>query len=181
MNFYRLRMTWTNQGGQKSLSPDVLKEFLLTTKLIGLGEGSIGAGRFKNDLQKGDIVAVFAKGTVPFVLTRIVGDNEQDYETSGHFQDIEEWLDNVRKVEILSWYQDDKKRLNLPTFSKNWPELTFAVAGQFLQPITEWYDKVMKASIQEKTKQTLLATHNIVLTGAPGTGKTFLAKKSHAK
>jgi len=176
MNFYRLRMTWTNNGGENSLPPQVLKEFISSTKLIGLGKDSMGKGEFMDDLHIGDIVAVFATGTTPFVLTRIIGANEQDYENSGRFQVIEEWLFSVRKVELLSWYHDDKERLNLPSFSQTWRG-TFTVAGQSLQPLTEWYDRVMKTSLQEKTKTTLLMTHNLILTGAPGTGKTSLAKK----
>ena len=177
VSFYRLRMTWTTEGRQNSLPPDLLRDFISTTNLIGLGEGALGSVEFKNNLHKGDIVAVFAQHTTPLVLTRVIDEKEQDYENKGLFPKIDDWLFKVRKVEILSWYPDDKERLSLPIFSKNWPEHSFSVAGGFLQPITDWYNRIMKDPKMEDLKQTLLKAHNLILTGAPGTGKTFLAKQ----
>lgn len=241
ISFYRLRMTWTQDGGGGSLDTRELERFLLITNQIGIGNPiyTTGSELFVRMLQKGDVVMVLAQGTTPLALTRIVDSKATKYISNGSFAGLDNWLKIVRRVEIMSWYHNDKIRLDLPSFtSKFWGQQTFAriINTENLEFVTEWYNKVIQKRFfdndiqhvskryfapQKKTlsdnmdykkganvlseggpsaviepakrsayleaadnsrfveeKANLLRNvKNLILTGAPGTGKSFLAKQ----
>lgn len=185
MNFYRLRMTWTTEGGENTLPPDKLEEFIIATKFIGIGCPTTGGyKRFTQDFRKGDLVTVLAQNSKPFVLVKILDDAAQDYVPLEDFP-LLDWVEKVHQVEIISWYKNIQNVIPAIEDNRSWGPNTCAIIDvtetrKFTQ---DWYNKVMGAKISidspliaEKTNL-LSNVKNLILTGAPGTGKTYLAKK----
>ncbi|MBO4632282.1 MAG: AAA family ATPase, partial [Lentisphaeria bacterium] len=139
------------------------------------GEPVPDPNKFRNAMQKGDIVCVRA-GSTPLLLVEIIGDCKNNPTPNDRF-----WFDIIRVIKILS----DDPLETIDRFKREYdntkpipnPKGTLRPELNENGFVHFWYDQFLKASFMEKIKKTLLATHNIILTGAPGTGKTFLAKK----
>lgn len=102
-NYFTMKMrggTETPDDRQKVI------DFVKETNCIGIGEPeyTTGAGTFRNNIQIGDIVVLRAGGR-PLVLVKVISDAYQ-YKPEGKFPDFDNWLDCVRKVKIISWYDD---------------------------------------------------------------------------
>ena len=61
MNYFMLKMTWTNQNGKASLAPEKVREFISQTHLIGIGSHVTRGFIVFRNLRKGDIVLVLGK------------------------------------------------------------------------------------------------------------------------
>ena len=128
---------------------------------------SLAAWEFVNELKPGDIV--FAKkGTKEFVGWGFV---KSDYEYDEKYGDGE--YPNIRKItweKRGNWQTDES--LPLKTLTEI-PEDTIIKIIKLLG-IT---DQPKKTRYQNPFSQQLLDSKNIIFHGAPGTGKTYLAKQ----
>lgn len=152
---------------------------LLNYSVIGMGEEWENDGRvpdqFKHNVHKGDIVIIRHQGE-PRYLVEVIGECTKN---EGNNK-IDVWFDIYRKVKILSnegphykskYYQDGRSwtdGLFAPT--------TFQTANNW-DFAKYWYNDILKRINMEQYKTLLTRNYNLILTGAPGTGKTYLTKQ----
>jgi len=164
MNVYTMIM---NAGRGGATSRDVVTAFLRERKSIGMHEDGAGYRQFC-EATDGDLVVVRASGR-PIALVAIAG----PLENCG--KDMPKqlaWLTQVRAVEIIDWYND---KVTLPT---SWGQgNAFNEVGGNRQAIVTWYNMTMAAQMKTQVKAILDSNYQIILTGAPGTGKTYLARE----
>lgn len=182
MQYYTMKM---REGKNGVDDPNIVADFIKATNSIGVGEqkSTKGYGTFC-DMHPGDIVLLRAGGD-PLVLVRVISE-PTPYNAEGKFPLFDNWLDIIRKVEVLSWYNEDHEKYSIPRFSGSSFISTCAKVNKDEQKkiISQWLEIVMENSAKgkgeaflQKVKDSLLKTKNIILTGAPGTGKTYLARE----
>ena len=108
MNFYTMKMKEGSDGNQTSQE---IKEFIQKYKIVGIGDPAYttGDGSFLN-MQIGDIIVL----RQPFALLKVVSEPMQ-YQANAECPNFD-WLYYYRKIEILSWYDEDKNKYNIPDF-----------------------------------------------------------------
>ena len=171
MNYYGLRMT---RDG--SLNPDRLKEFITQTNLIGIGYNpgkTKGYQTFNNKLRKGDIVVVFTINTTPMALVEILDDQSFQYNNLDDFP-LFDWIEKARNVKVLSWYGDYNSPLPFPKFGQ---ASCFSIDSSKMENVTKWMETIMNNKTVKDYAEMLRNAKNLILTGAPGTGKTHLARE----
>lgn len=147
------------------------KELLQKYALIGLGDWDEAASQqpsFQNEMQKGDYVLIKHGGTI-IALTKVIG----DYFYDDNINDLV-WFQRRRKVQVLDWYDED---YNFSVSSRKTLEHCVNPNTDQYKSIVSWIKKInnnMEMSFYSKLLQN---NHNLILTGAPGTGKTYLAKQ----
>lgn len=158
-----------NRGGIIMDSRQMLKE---QNPIIGTGEWNhIQCQYFKgekNGLAIGDIVMV-REGSRPIALCKIAGDCFHDDELTEKY--INYWF---RNVEVLEWAKPDEQN-NL--FSQR----TLAMLRKQSDTrswhyINNWYKRILKKAEMKEIVDLLQHKKQIILQGAPGTGKTYIAK-----
>lgn len=134
---------------------------------------------FKNDMQIGDIVLIRHDG--PVCLVKITSDCFENRDNN-KINDV--WFDLYRKVRVLSVTGEEIKDSYKKEKNEAWSAhmyssntLSRATDNEFIR---YWYNKVITEKEQameniqlEKFKKLVLAKKNIILQGAPGTGKTY--------
>ncbi len=133
--------------------------------VIGTGEwDNKQCDNFKS-IDKGSIVLV-RRGEQALALCEITGDNFTDSELTEKYANL-----NFRQVRILAWAEDFKQpRAGL--FSQG----TFASCRKGTEQykyIDDWMTYLNNKSFTDNCVKLLKAKHNIILQGAPGTGKTY--------
>ena len=182
MQYYTMKM---REGKNGVDNPQIVTDFIKNTNCIGVGEkkSTKGYGTFCA-MQSGDIVLVRAGGS-PLVLVQVLSE-PIPYNAEGKNPLFDGWLVTVRKIKVLSWYKEDNERYSIPRFSGSSYISTCAKVNKdnSKKIISQWMEIVMKHSSKEKeeaflqkVKDSLEKTKNVILTGAPGTGKTYLAKQ----
>lgn len=157
-----------------------IDNILLNHSVIGMGKEWDGDGgepeRFMNNVNIGDIVVIRHWGA-PRYLVEVIG----ECKTNEDIDQINVWFELYRKVKILS----DKG----PSFKDKYKEekgdtwTTGLYAGRSFQTANNWdfakywYNNVQKQNKMDIYLNILKSNHNLILTGAPGTGKTYLAKQ----
>jgi 5-methylcytosine-specific restriction endonuclease McrBC GTP-binding regulatory subunit McrB len=164
MNYWHMQIHPT---GEKVDERRILTE----TGFIGLGEWTAGKSTIKKFIEtvaENDIVAVKDGGSL-IALVRVTGVAEKLEDTSGRL----DWFEHRRKVEILDWAKPGE---TLPQ-----PRGTLSICGnsnaKTSKIIKEWHIKVLKNMNNMQIENLLKTKKQIILQGAPGTGKTRTAKE----
>lgn len=183
MKFWHMQLHPDNRD---SFTPDVIKEILTKAKVIGLGEGWPNVNgnpvdsprQFTEDMNIGDIVLV--RHTMhPIALVEIT--TKAWYAEENEIDESFDWFPLRRGVKVLGFYSKKEEQIlkkalakmgkahipasgTLGTCSKD------TATGIF---ITNWLNE-LKGEIKMKDIITLLTKRkNIIIQGAPGTGKTY--------
>ena len=133
--------------------------------VIGTGEwDDKQCDNFKH-IDNGNIVLV-RKGGQAIALCQITGENFTDPNLSEKYIN-----ENFRKVHILAWANEYKQpRPGLFT------QGTFSSCGEWTEQykyIDGWLENIKNKAFTNKCANLLKSKHNIILQGAPGTGKTY--------
>lgn len=167
MDYWHIQIDKPQGRGEKEIDPfEMLKHI---PPLIGVGEwDNKQCLDFKNLCEAGQVVFV-RKGNKPLALCRIKSDNFISEELTDKFLH-----ENFREVEVLDfWDSDETCSLSQGTFNILY-EKNGSDSWIF---IDKWYKKVKGELKVKEVKELLLNNKNLILTGAPGTGKTYLAKE----
>lgn len=150
------------KGGTEIDSVQMLCE---PNPVIGTGEWEdLQCENFKN-IDSGNIVLV-RKGSQAIALCEIVGENFIDEDLTEKYLHI-----NFRKVRILSWAKNYKQPRG-GLFSQGTLKPCNRHTEQY-KYINNWVKYMESKAFTDKCVNLLKAKRNIILQGAPGTGKTY--------
>ena len=117
-------------------------------------------------IEKGSIVLV-REGNEAIALCQIISDNFTDRELTDEFLQK-----NFRRVKILAWAKDYKQPSNSRLFTQG----TFSSCGHGTEQyeyINHWLKHIENMEFTNKCERLLEHKRNIIIQGAPGTGKTY--------
>ena len=150
------------KGGMEIDSKQMLLE---KEPVIGTGEWEDKQCVDFKTIAKGNIVLV-RKGSEAIALCEIIGDNFIDEELTEKYYNV-----NFRKVRILGWAEHYKQpRPSL--FSQGSFKSCSSTTEQY-KFIDEWLKYLQSHSFIGNCAKLLKEKKNIILQGAPGTGKTY--------
>lgn len=133
--------------------------------IIGTGEWNDAQCRNFKTIEKGNIVLV-RKGSQALALCQIIGDNFNSDSLCEKYVNT-----NFRRVRIIAWASEYKQpRSGL--FSQG----TFSSCKRGTEQykyIEDWLQYMNEIAYLDKCAKLLKKKHNIILQGAPGTGKTY--------
>lgn len=145
-------------------------------KMLKREEPIIGMGEWDNDqcknfktIEKGNIVLV-RKGKEAIALCQIISDNFTNKELTDEFLHK-----NFRRVKILAWAKDYKQPSNSRLFTQG----SFSSCSNRTEQykyINNWLkhiDNIDNIEFTDKCARLLERKRNIIIQGAPGTGKTY--------
>ena len=163
--YYHIQMDHPeNRGG-----PEIDPEEMLKEGLIGTGEWNKKPCLDFKTIPKGSIVLV-RKGQKAIALCQIIGENYTDENLTHKYLNK-----NFRKVCVLGWAKDYQQPR-----SKLFTQKVFSSCGKETKQykyIDEWLEHIkgdiMNTEELENWKKLLELKKNIILQGAPGTGKTY--------
>ena len=170
MNFWHIQLHPSNQN---DFPPDKVEKILKKTSYIGVGDWDKGERiiyDFEKTLEIGDIVAV-KSGKTPIALVEIISDCER---TDNVNNDLD-WFQYRRKIKVLDFYKPEYK-FNIPD-SRGTLTICRDSNAETTKIIKKWYEKIKSKIYMKELLELLKANKNLILTGAPGTGKTYLAKE----
>lgn len=150
------------KGGQEIDSKEMLLE---KEPIIGTGEWDSWQCKDFKSVPNGTIVLV-RRGGDAIALCEIIGDNFTDERLTNKYINV-----NFRKVRILDWgdhYKQPRSRL----FSQGTFNSCASDTEQY-KYIDGWVKHIQSLSFYGKCSTLLKAKKNIILQGAPGTGKTY--------
>lgn len=179
-NFWQMQL----HPGNSDWDLEKVDNLLLNYSVIGMGDQweNDGGGpyRFENEVAIGDIFIIRHSGS-PRYLVEVIGEctkNEGDNK-------IDVWFAIYRKVKILSNEGPHYKSKYAQDKSCSWTDglfapTTFQTANNW-DFAKYWYNNILNRINMEQYKTLLTRNYNLILTGAPGTGKTYLAKQIAAQ
>lgn len=161
--FWHIQMHLPEGKGGMEIDPTLmLKE---TDPIIATGEWQDSQCENFKTIPNGSIVLV-RKGSQAIALCQLIGDNFISDSLSEKYVNT-----NFRKVRILAWASEYKQpRTGL--FSQG----TFKSCNRWTQQyeyIASWLKYMNDTAYLDKCANLLKRKHNIILQGAPGTGKTY--------
>ena len=161
--FWHIQMHLPEGRGENDIDPT--KMLMRAEPVIGTGEWNDTRCRNFKTIENGNIVLV-RKGCQALALCQIIGNNFKSEALSKEFVNV-----NFRKVKILAWAKEFRQpRTGL--FSQG----TFSSCKKGTEQysyIESWLKNMKDIAYLEKCSNLLLKKHNIILQGAPGTGKTY--------
>lgn len=142
-------------------------------KMLKREEPIIGMGEWDNDqcknfktIEKDNIVLV-RKGKEAIALCQIISDNFTNKELTDEFLNK-----NFRRVKILAWAKDYKQPSNSRLFTQG----SFSSCSNGTEQykyINNWLKHIDNIEFTDKCARLLERKRNIIIQGAPGTGKTY--------
>ena len=173
-NYYNIQMhmPWGREDETRTDPKEMLHNF---PPVIGTGEwDNYQCEDFKNAPQ-GSIVLV-REGSQIIALVEITSENFTDDGLEEKFHHH-----NYRKIKVLGWADEDSQSNWQPAFSQGTFKKNINPESVQYQFIDKWYHKIMENQKEKKCQKFLEKNYNMILTGAPGTGKTYLARQIAAK
>ncbi len=166
MNFWHIQMN--QPWGRNSGTIDSIKMLQESPPVIGTGEWDhFQCRNFKNEdgtgLAIGDIVLV-REASRPIALCKVTSNYYDDEELEQEYSNV--WF---RNVEILQWYNGN---VSFPQPQGTLQRLsnTNSASWKF---INNWYKLILANMETSKIADILKLKKQIILQGAPGTGKTY--------
>lgn len=168
-----MQQFWHMQIHPNDLSWKKEKE-ALEKGFIGLGdwdEGRAQQTQFEHEMKENDVVLI-RRGDTILALVEIAG----PYTYTSTTDDLL-WFQRRRMIKVLDWY-DRSYGYNIV-----FPRGTLMKCKDLTKPtnrvVADWFTRVQQRRNQmlERLNALLKASYNIILTGAPGTGKTYLARQ----
>jgi len=151
--------------GKGGIEIDSKKMLLEQEPVIGTGEWKdVQCVNFKT-IPNGSIVLV-RKGSEAIALCEIIGDNFTDPQLESEYLNV-----NYRKVRILDWAKNYKQPRSA-LFSQGTFKSCRASTEQY-KYIDGWLKFIKSNSFINRCAKLLKMKNNIILQGAPGTGKTY--------
>lgn len=176
MNFWHIQL----DPGEDKLSSEEFKKIVEDISVIGMGDQWDNDGgapkRFEKEVSVGDIFVIRHRGA-PRYLVEVIGDCKKNENAD----EIDVWFPLYREIRIINdegpFYKEEYKNKT----GKNWTNGLFSATAFQTANNWEfakyWYSHIKNVIIMRNNIQLLTANHNLILTGAPGTGKTYLAKQ----
>ena len=150
------------KGGMEIDSKQMLLE---KEPVIGTGEWEDKQCVDFKTIAKGNIVLV-RKGSEAIALCEIIGDNFIDEELTEKYYNL-----NFRKVRILGWAEHYKQPR--PSLFSQGSFKSCSPSTEQYKYIDEWLKYIQSHSFIGNCSKLLKEKKNIILQGAPGTGKTY--------
>ncbi len=153
--------------GREGVQIDSEKMLRETTPVIGTGEWPHKqCTDFKNVMAIGDIVLV-RKGQKAIALCEVIGDNFVDNALRAKYINR-----NYRYVKILQWAKDYNQPDNRLFSQGTFRPCVNSQTSQY-KYIDTWYNSTLNMQAIQNIANLLTKKKNIILQGAPGTGKTY--------
>ena len=165
MNYWNIQLHPNDLGWSRE------KELLEKHGVIGLGDWEEAAQQqpnFENTMQKGDIVLVKHGATI-IALVEVIGDYEYNTQTDDLL-----WFERRRRVKVLDWYNE---MYGYFVSSRKTLERSVNPNTNTYISIKQWIQRINNKKNMETIINLVKKNFNLILTGAPGTGKTYLAKQ----
>lgn len=150
------------KGGMEIDSKQMLLE---KEPVIGTGEWEDKQCVDFKMIEKGNIVLV-RKGSEAIALCEIIGDNFNDEKLTEKYYNL-----NFRKVRILGWAEHYKQPR--PSLFSQGSFKSCSPSTEQYKYIDEWLKYIQSHSFIGNCSKLLKEKKNIILQGAPGTGKTY--------
>lgn len=154
-------------GNKNKARIDSKKMLKREEPIIGMGEwDNDQCKNFKSKIKKDDIVLV-RKGKEAIALCQIISDNFTNKELTDEFLHK-----NFRRVKILAWAKDYKQPSNSRLFTQGSLSSCSNRTEQY-KYINNWLKHIDNIEFTDKCARLLERKRNIIIQGAPGTGKTY--------
>ena len=161
--YWHIQMHLPDGKGGKEIDS---KQMLLEKEpVIGTGEWEDKQCVDFKTITKGNIVLV-RKGSEAIALCEIIGDNFIDEELTEKYYNL-----NFRKVHILGWAEHYKQPR--PSLFSQGSFKSCSSSTEQYKYIDEWLKYIRSHSFVGNCSKLLKEKKNIILQGAPGTGKTY--------
>lgn len=161
--YWHIQMHLPEGKGGIEIDPKLM--LLEEEPIIGTGEWEDAQCENFKIIPNGSIVLV-RKGSEAIALCEIFGDNFTDDALATKYINV-----NYRKVKILAW-ADEYKQPRTSLFSQGTFKSCSSTTEQYWF-INEWLNHIRNMSFINKCSNLLKEKQNIILQGAPGTGKTY--------
>lgn len=161
--FWHIQMHLPEGKGGTIIDPNLM--LMESEPVIGTGEWNDAQCQNFKTIENGNIVLV-RRGSQALALCQIIGDNFNSDSLCEKFINV-----NFRKVKILAWANEFRQ----PP-SRLFSQGTFSSCRKGTEQysyIESWLKYMNDIAYLEKCSNLLLKKHNIILQGAPGTGKTY--------
>jgi hypothetical protein len=174
MTFWHIQM----HPDDPSLKPEKISDILVKTSLIGLNfdKDTPVYNHFRNTMKPGDIVLV-RQGHTPVALVEVTGE-WQFLPWSKCNEDLD-WFRMRRKVRVLEYASPSRLNDKFPKVMGTLERLVGNTASR--RYVESWYHSLKGDHMHENEIELLKANLQIILTGAPGTGKTYKARQMAAQ
>ncbi len=154
------------------------RTFITDYQCVGVGEKCNGkpcSELSPGELKVGDVIVVRSGGS-PLCL--VMADGGKWKKVGQRFPAPFDWVGYTHRVQVLGWNESDNWSLSFQGCQHTFEQIH---KPETIKAVTELYGALAKGKEVDDLCGLLRANMQIVLTGAPGTGKTHLACQVAAK